>query len=297
MELLVVKYRDYLEKERNYSKDTVVAYLGDVQSFREFVIGDGVALIDVCYDEVRAWIVCLSEAGLGNRSINRKMSALKSFYGFLQKIGQVEVNPLQLHRSLKENKKLQIPFSQQEMDMVRALFDGKDDFESLRDLLIIELLYSLGLRLSELTSLEVGDFDLYSKTVSVVGKGDKERRLPLLMELVVLLQGYLGVREGVLAGRKESGLLLLKNGNKVEESFVYRMINNYFSMVTSKEKKSPHVLRHTFATHLLNNGADINSIKELMGHSSLSSTEVYTHANLAELKKVYEVSHPRMKKK
>lgn len=297
MELLVVKYRDYLEKERNYSKDTVVAYLGDVQSFGEFVIGDGVALIDVCYDEVRAWIVCLSEAGLGNRSINRKMSALKSFYGFLQKIGQVEVNPLQLHRSLKENKKLQIPFSQQEMDMVRALFDGKDDFESLRDLLIIELLYSLGLRLSELTSLEVGDFDLYSKTVSVVGKGDKERRLPLLMELVVLLQGYLGVREGVLAGRKESGLLLLKNGNKVEESFVYRMINNYFSMVTSKEKKSPHVLRHTFATHLLNNGADINSIKELMGHSSLSSTEVYTHANLAELKKVYEVSHPRMKKK
>lgn len=292
-----MKYRDYLEKERNYSKDTVVAYLGDVQSFREFVIGDGVALIDVCYDEVRAWIVCLSEAGLGNRSINRKMSALKSFYGFLQKIGQVEVNPLQLHRSLKENKKLQIPFSQQEMDMVRALFDGKDDFESLRDLLIIELLYSLGLRLSELTSLEVGDFDLYSKTVSVVGKGDKERRLPLLMELVVLLQGYLGVREGVLAGRKESGLLLLKNGNKVEESFVYRMINNYFSMVTSKEKKSPHVLRHTFATHLLNNGADINSIKELMGHSSLSSTEVYTHANLAELKKVYEVSHPRMKKK
>lgn len=292
-----MKYRDYLEKERNYSKDTVVAYLGDVQSFGEFVIGDGVALIDVCYDEVRAWIVCLSEAGLGNRSINRKMSALKSFYGFLQKIGQVEVNPLQLHRSLKENKKLQIPFSQQEMDMVRALFDGKDDFESLRDLLIIELLYSLGLRLSELTSLEVGDFDLYSKTVSVVGKGDKERRLPLLMELVVLLQGYLGVREGVLAGRKESGLLLLKNGNKVEESFVYRMINNYFSMVTSKEKKSPHVLRHTFATHLLNNGADINSIKELMGHSSLSSTEVYTHANLAELKKVYEVSHPRMKKK
>lgn len=292
-----MKYRDYLEKERNYSKDTVVAYLGDVQSFREFVIGDGVALIDVCYDEVRAWIVCLSEAGLGNRSINRKMSALKSFYGFLQKIGQVEVNPLQLHRSLKENKKLQIPFSQQEMDMVRALFDGKDDFESLRDLLIIELLYSLGLRLSELTSLEVGDFDLYSKTVSVVGKGDKERRLPLLMELVMLLQGYLGVREGVLAGRKESGLLLLKNGNKVEESFVYRMINNYFSMVTSKEKKSPHVLRHTFATHLLNNGADINSIKELMGHSSLSSTEVYTHANLAELKKVYEVSHPRMKKK
>lgn len=297
MELLVVKYRDYLEKERNYSKDTVVAYLGDVQSFGEFVIGDGVALIDVCYDEVRAWIVCLSEAGLGNRSINRKMSALKSFYGFLQKIGQVEVNPLQLHRSLKENKKLQIPFSQQEMDMVRALFDGKDDFESLRDLLIIELLYSLGLRLSELTSLGVGDFDLYSKTVSVVGKGDKERRLPLLMELVVLLQGYLGVREGVLAGRKESGLLLLKNGNKVEESFVYRMINNYFSMVTSKEKKSPHVLRHTFATHLLNNGADINSIKELMGHSSLSSTEVYTHANLAELKKVYEVFHPRMKKK
>ncbi len=297
MELIIEKYRDYLIKERNYSKDTVLAYVGDVTSFNEFLAESGLDLIGVEYTEIRSWIVLLSENGLGNRSINRKISSLKSFYRFLQKIEQIEFNPLQLHRSLKEEKKLQLPFSQKEMDMVRRLFEDKCDFESLRDLLIIEMLYSLGLRRSELVSIRLRDLDFYSATVLVQGKGGKERMLPLLSELVLLLKEYIGVREIVLEERAEEGLLLLKNGNKIDESFVYRVINNYFSKVTSKEKKSPHVLRHTFATHLLNNGADINSIKELMGHSSLSSTEIYTHANLTELKRVYEVAHPRMKKK
>ena len=297
MELIIEKYRDYLIKERNYSKDTVLAYVGDVTSFNEFLAESGLDLIGVEYTEIRSWIVLLSENGLGNRSINRKISSLKSFYRFLQKIEQIEFNPLQLHRSLKEEKKLQLPFSQKEMDMVRELFEGKCDFESLRDLLIIEMLYSLGLRRSELVSIRLRDLDFYSATVLVQGKGGKERMLPLLSELVLLLKEYIGVRKIVLEERAEEGLLLLKNGNKIDESFVYRVINNYFSKVTSKEKKSPHVLRHTFATHLLNNGADINSIKELMGHSSLSSTEIYTHANLTELKRVYEVAHPRMKKK
>ena len=297
MELIIEKYRDYLIKERNYSKDTVLAYVGDVTSFNEFLAESGLDLIGVEYTEIRSWIVLLSENGLGNRSINRKISSLKSFYRFLQKIEQIEFNPLQLHRSLKEEKKLQLPFSQKEMDMVRRLFENKCDFESLRDLLIIEMLYSLGLRRSELVSIRLRDLDFYSATVLVQGKGGKERMLPLLSELVLLLKEYIGVREIVLEERAEEGLLLLKNGNKIDESFVYRVINNYFSKVTSKEKKSPHVLRHTFATHLLNNGADINSIKELMGHSSLSSTEIYTHANLTELKRVYEVAHPRMKKK
>lgn len=297
MELIVEKYREYLIKERNYSKDTVLAYVGDVVSFHEFLAESSLDLIGVEYAEIRSWIVLLSESGLGNRSINRKVSSLKSFYRFLQKIGQVEFNPLQLHRSLKEEKKLQLPFSLKEMEEVRSLFEGASDFESLRDLLIIEMLYSLGLRRSELVSIKLSDLDLYSNTVLVTGKGDKERMLPLLSELVILLKKYLGVRESVMVGREEGVLLVLENGNKIDDSFVYRVINNYFSKVTSKEKKSPHVLRHTFATHLLNNGADINSIKELMGHSSLSSTEIYTHANLAELKKVYEVAHPRMKKK
>lgn len=297
MELIVEKYQDYLVRERNYSKDTVLAYVGDVVSFNGFVKESGLDLIGVEYVEIRRWIVFLSENGLGNRSINRKISSLKSFYKFLQKIGQIEFNPLQLHRSLKEEKKLQLPFSQKEMDMVRGLFEGERDFESLRDLLIIEMLYSLGLRRSELVSIRLCDVDFYSGTVLVKGKGNKERMLPLLSELVFLLKEYVEIRAVVSKERLEDGLLLLKNGNKIDESFVYRVINNYFSKVTSKEKKSPHVLRHTFATHLLNNGADINSIKELMGHSSLSSTEIYTHANLTELKRVYEVAHPRMKKK
>ena len=198
MDLLVEKYQDYLIKERNYSKDTVLAYVGDVVSFEEFLEGSGVSLEEVEYDQVRSWIVFLSEATLSNRSINRKMSSLKSFYKFLQKIEQVDLNPLRLHRSLKEEKKLQIPFSEKEMDMVRSLFEGKNDFESLRDLLIIEILYSLGLRRSELISLELSDFDLYSDTVLVLGKGNKERKLPLLVELKKLLQRYLKGREEVL---------------------------------------------------------------------------------------------------
>lgn len=296
MDINLRKYEDYLEKERNYSHKTILAYVGDVSSFVLFVEEElELGYLKVTYDEVRLWLVVLSEAGLSNRSINRKMSSLRSFYSFLQKIKMVSSNPLRLYRSLKVEKKLQVPFSQEEMEAVRLLFSEKRDFESIRDLLVIELFYSLGIRRAELLSLKVVDLDFYGDLVKVRGKGGKERLIPMMRGLKQLLREYLFERNESMGFDSVEELVITKNGDKVSETFVYNLINDYFSLVSSKEKRSPHMLRHTFATHLLGNGADINSIKELMGHSSLSSTEIYAHANLNELKRVYAKAHPRMK--
>ncbi|AJA67887.1 MULTISPECIES: tyrosine-type recombinase/integrase [Myroides] len=292
------KFIEYIQKERKYSDKTVLAYQNDIGDYVSFLELLSLDYLKAGYDGVRLWIVKLSEEGLTNRSINRKTSALSSFYKFLLKIGEVETNPLYLHRSLKVEKKLQLPFSIKEIDTVRTMFEGKEDFNSLRDLLIVEMLYCLGLRRAELVALDVDDIDFYLHQVRILGKGSKQRIVPLLGSVEVLLKKYLESRSLVLSsvvGIK--GLLVTESGKKVDEMFVYRVINSYFSNATTKEKKSPHMLRHSFATHLLEGGADINSIKELMGHESLSTTQGYAQINLSELKKVYQSSHPRGKNK
>ncbi|ALU25169.1 MULTISPECIES: tyrosine-type recombinase/integrase [Myroides] len=292
------KFIEYIQKERKYSDKTVLAYQNDIGDYVSFLEQLSLDYLKAGYDGVRLWIVKLSEEGLTNRSINRKTSALSSFYKFLLKIGEVETNPLYLHRSLKVEKKLQLPFSIKEIDAVRTMFEGKEDFNSLRDLLIVEMLYCLGLRRAELVALDVDDIDFYLHQVRILGKGSKQRIVPLLGSVEVLLKKYLESRSLVLSsvvGIK--GLLVTESGKKVDEMFVYRVINSYFSNATTKEKKSPHMLRHSFATHLLEGGADINSIKELMGHESLSTTQGYAQINLSELKKVYQSSHPRGKNK
>ena len=290
------KFIEYLQKERNYSDKTIGAYQNDIGDFVSFLEHLSLDYIKVGYDGVRLWIVELSEQGLTNRSINRKTSALSSYYKFLLKIGEVDTNPLYLHRSLKVEKKLQLPFSIKEIDTVRAMFEGKDDFESLRDLLIVEMLYCLGLRRAELVALELVDVDFYLHQVKIYGKGSKERVVPMLDNLEGLLKLYLESRSKVMGKTMEERALLVNiSGKKIDEMFVYRIINSYFSNATTKEKKSPHMLRHSFATHLLEGGADINSIKELMGHESLSTTQGYAQINLSELKKVYQSSHPRGK--
>ncbi|MCA4791775.1 tyrosine-type recombinase/integrase [Myroides odoratimimus] len=292
------KFIEYIQKERKYSDKTVIAYQNDIGDYVSFLEQLSLDYLKAGYDGVRLWIVKLSEEGLTNRSINRKTSALSSFYKFLLKIGEVETNPLYLHRSLKVEKKLQLPFSVKEIDTVRAMFEGKEDFNSLRDLLIVEMLYCLGLRRAELVALEVEDVDFYLHQVRVSGKGSKQRIVPLLGSVEMLLKKYLEARSLVLGSVEGIKILLVTElGKKVDEMFVYRVINSYFSNATTKEKKSPHMLRHSFATHLLEGGADINSIKELMGHESLSTTQGYAQINLSELKKVYQNSHPRGKNK
>jgi integrase/recombinase XerC len=288
-------YSDYLIKEKNYSPLTLRAYLDDVVAFELFLQQDdaGATLEEVNYSQIRSWVVHLVENGIANKSVNRKISSLKSFYRFLLKTKQVEFNPLQKHKSLKTEKKVQVPFSEKELEDVMDLNEYPDDFEGVRNRLIVELLYTTGIRRAELIGLKLHSFDAGSKTLRVLGKRNKERILPVLGCTANLITDYLVKRKGLENIAAPDVLILNDRGNKVSESFVYRLINCYFSVVSAKVKKSPHVLRHTFATHLLNNGADLNSVKELLGHASLSSTQIYTHSSLAELKKVYKDAHPR----
>ena len=288
-------YSDYLIKEKNYSPLTLRAYLDDVVAFELFIQQDdaGATLEEVNYSQIRSWVVHLVENGIANKSVNRKISSLKSFYRFLLKTKQVEFNPLQKHKSLKTEKKVQVPFSEKELEDVMDLNEYPDDFEGLPNRLIVELLYTTGIRRAELIGLKLHSFDAGGKTLRVLGKRNKERILPVLGCTANLITDYLVKRKGLENIAAPDVLILNDRGNKVSESFVYRLINCYFSVVSAKVKKSPHVLRHTFATHLLNNGADLNSVKELLGHASLSSTQIYTHSSLAELKKVYKDAHPR----
>lgn len=298
MDQNIIAFKEYLVKEKNYSSLTVLAYVQDIEAFQKFLEIDykEISLVDVSYGLIRNWIVFLVENKNSNKTINRKIASLRSFYKFLLKIEMIAISPLLKHKSLKVPKKLQIPFSEQETKAIFEIIDFPEDFEGIRNRLIIELFYTTGIRRAELIGLKKSNVDFYRKTLKVLGKRNKERVLPLLPCTITLLTNYLTLLEKENFEQKSEMLILSKKGNKVSESFVYRIINDYFSGVSQKVKKSPHVLRHTFATHLLNNGADLNSVKELLGHASLSSTQIYTHSSLAELKKVYEGAHPRNQK-
>jgi integrase/recombinase XerC len=297
MENFKNKFQDYLCLEKNYSLHTVTAYINDIGFFESFLSSefDDNNLIKVNYNQVRAWIVSLSDDGISNSSINRKISSLKSFYKFLLKTKQIETSPLLKHNALKAPKKLQIPFSEKELDLVLNQIVYSNDFDGIRDKLIVDLFYTTGIRRTELINLKLQNIDLSNGTLKVLGKRNKERIIPILPVVENQIKIYLTERSGLQRIVDEEYFFLLLKGVKLNDSFVYRLINYYFSNVSEKVKKSPHILRHTFATHLLNNGADINSVKELLGHSSLASTQVYTHSSLAELKKVYSSAHPRNK--
>ncbi|MFH6994716.1 tyrosine-type recombinase/integrase [Flavobacterium sp. FlaQc-48] len=290
-------FRDYLQLERKYSAHTVNAYLNDVLFFETFnkVHFEQENIEQVNYSQIRSWIVSLVDEGLSNVSVNRKMSSLKAFYKFLLKTKQIEVSPMLKHKALKTPKIVQIPFSEKELTDLMLAVGSPSGFEEVRDKLIVDLFYTTGMRRAELIHLMKCDVDLSSSVVKVLGKRNKERIIPVLPIIVGQFNLYLQERALVEKIVDEDYFFISAKGLKLSESFVYRLINSYFSKVSEKVKKSPHVLRHTFATHLLNNGADLNSVKELLGHSSLASTQVYTHNSLAELKKVYKNAHPRNK--
>lgn len=297
MENFKKKFEDYLLLEKNYSQHTVTAYTNDIGFFESFLSSefDDDNLIAVNYNQIRSWIVSLSDDGISNPSINRKISSLKSFYKFLLKTKQIDSSPLLKHKALKSPKKIQIPFSEKELDMVLNQITYKEGFEGIRDKLIVDLFYTTGIRRTELINLKTHNVDLSNNSIKVLGKRNKERIIPILPIIEEQMKKYITERSVVQDVKDAEYFFLLLNGVKLNDSFVYRLINYYFSNVSEKVKKSPHILRHTFATHLLNNGADINSVKELLGHSSLASTQVYTHNSLAELQKVYNNAHPRNK--
>ncbi|MDN3594997.1 tyrosine-type recombinase/integrase [Zunongwangia endophytica] len=294
----IIQFKDYLLLEKNYSAHTIKAYEADLLSFQDFIETefDGCDFQQINYSQIRSWIVSLSEAGVSNRSINRKISSVKSFYKFLQKVGEVVVSPLQKHKPLKTGKKVQIPFSEKEI--TKALESiNIDTFEGARDKAIIELFYSTGLRRIELINLKLADLDSSQLNIKVLGKRNKERYVPLLKYVFKSIEYYLAKRENEqLKVSADYYLFVSSKGDKMSESLVYRIINNYFSKASGKLKKSPHILRHSFATHLLNQGADLNAVKELLGHSSLAATQVYTHNSIAELKNIHKTAHPRNSK-
>ena len=291
-------FLDYLNLEKNYSKHTLIAYHKDLLGFREFALSefDFSEVNNVSYPIIRSWIVKLVGDGVSNRTINRKISSLRTYYKFLLKIGDIEVSPLVKHKALKTAKKLQVPFSEKEIEDVLEILKGEDSFIGLRNKLIVELFYSTGMRRGELVNLKLNDISDSQKTIKVLGKRNKERLIPLLPSALITIASYLGYRKDLSSVKDVDFLLLTEKGTKIYETLVYRVINNYFSKASEKVKKSPHILRHSFATHLLNEGADIKSVKELLGHSSLASTQIYANNSISKLKQVYKNAHPRNSK-
>ncbi len=286
----------YLDCEKKYSPYTITAYSKDLSSFEEFCESEFQIkeISGVAYSVIRSWIVKLVEGDISNRSINRKISSLRSYFNFLLKSKQIEEHPLRKHKALKVEKRINVPFSEKEINEVLDFFDQAEGFEQVRDKLIIELLYTTGMRRAELIGLKNTSIDLSQGIVKVLGKRNKERQLPLLFSVLGTVEKYKLLRKDIVS--ESDSFLITKKGDDIYPTLVYRIINEYFSKVSVKVKKSPHIVRHSFATHLLSEGADLNSVKELLGHSSLASTQVYTHSNLKDLKTMYNQAHPRSNK-
>jgi integrase/recombinase XerC len=291
------QFIDYLKLERNYSDHTITAYRKDLIQFQDYLSVEEIASVtDVNYNIIRGWIAFLLEDGVSARSVNRKMSSIKAFFKFLRIVGELDTDPTALHKSLKVDKKLEVPFSQEEVLKLLDVEIDINDFTELRNQLIIELLYVTGMRRMELIGLKVSDVNLYNDLIKIKGKGSKERLVPLLHNVAQRVKSYINLRASYVDKGVEE-LFITDHGGKLYPNFVYRVIKSYFSKVSLKVKVSPHILRHSFATHLLDSGADLIAVKELLGHASLASTQVYTHMSVEALKGVYGKAHPRSTKK
>jgi integrase/recombinase XerC len=295
-------FLSHLRHEKRCSPHTVKAYEGDLIEFRDFLSTQYQldSLLEAQFQLIRSWIAEMMENGLNARSINRKITALRTFYRFQLREGNVKVNPVQKITGPKISKRLPVFVDEKDMEQLnRPGFieeSETDDFDGMTVRLIIELLYATGMRLAELINLKTEDVNLRSSTLKVLGKRNKERIIPFPDDAGKLISQYLRKRQNILSENPDSDseiLLIRSNGKKTGRTFVYKKVKQYLSLVTTIDKKSPHVLRHTFATHMLNNGADLNAIKELLGHANLSATQVYTHNTVDKLKAIYHKAHPR----
>jgi len=289
---MIDKFLEYIQQEKRYSPNTITSYRKDLEDFLSFLM-DREGLEDLQKAEkkmVRNFIVFLSEKGLTKRSINRKISTLKSFYAFLQRISLINVSPVEGLSTLKFYPEKQIPFSKEEMQDLSVILDSGE--VELLDRLIIEVLYQTGMRRAELCDLLLENVHFYRNEITVIGKGNKQRIVPispvLMQELKVYNDEYRKPNPDV-----DLYFFVTPKGKKITEKFVYLLVTRYLSAVSSKRKRSPHILRHSFATHILNNGAEISKVKKMMGHASLSSTQVYTNADIEQLKNIFNKTHPR----
>ena len=284
----------YLRFEKNYSDDTIVSYGTDISKFEEYfkAVDENLDFAAVDADIVRGWVLSLMEGGCTATTVNRKLSSLRSFYRYLLRQGVVSVDPLMKVTGPKKKKPL--PVFVKDADMARLLDDTAFDagFEGVRDRLMLEMFYETGIRRSELINLTDADVDLYAKQIKVTGKRNKQRLIPFGDELKEDIEAYLSAKKDFLPDGGEA-FFVRKNGKALYPYLVYLLVKRNLSKVVSLKKRSPHVLRHTFATSMLNNHAELEAVKELLGHESLTTTEVYTHTTFEELKKVYEQAHPR----
>ena len=288
------QFLDYISHEKKYSPHTCIAYEKDLIDFKDFCKTHFELNIieNVDYSHIRTWIVSLVQDQITNRTVNRKISALRSYYKFLLKTETIKISPLKLHRPLRVSKKINVPFSTEEVDRLLDSDLFPKDYEGVLQKTIISLMYYTGLRRMELIELEDKSVDFQNKSIKVLGKRNKERMIPLLPEAIEIMKYYISCKKE-LSHSLPSYFFCSSNGLKLTEGFVYQTVNHYFGIVSSKVKKSPHLLRHSFATHLLNNGADLNSVKELLGHESIAATQVYTHSSLKKIKETYAKAHPR----
>ena len=291
-------FLEYLSLEKKCSPHTLKAYQANLEAFELFITEQGSleTIDEVSYGEIRAWIVSLIQSGNTPRTVNRKLSALRSYYKFLLRIGSIPVSPLKEHKALKTDTKVALPFSQEEIQRLLAADFFPEEYTGVLQRTVIQLLYYTGIRRSELIELKVQDVDLSEGLMKVLGKRNKERLLPLLPEIKTQLSQLLEQQKQYQISRESEHFFVNSRGKKLSEAFVYETVKKYFSEVTTKIKKSPHVLRHSFASHLLDQGAGINAIKELLGHSSVAATQHYTHSSMSTIKSVYKKAHPRERK-
>ena len=292
---MIDKFLDYISVEKRYSQNTLVSYKKDLEDLLLFISEtEGTEdLKKVDKKIIRNFIVSLSEKKIQKRSINRKLSSLRSFYLYLLKIGEIQVSPLETIPSLKFYAEKQFPISEEEMENLGEILESESG-NSLEKL-IIETLYQTGMRKSELCNILLDQVDFSRSEIFVKGKGNKQRVVPISENLLKQMREYTAIRKP----NEDSGIYFFvrENGKKLSEKFVYSVVNRYLSLITLKKKKSPHILRHSFATHVLNNGAEISKVKKILGHSSLASTQVYTNGNIEQLKRVFNQAHPRAYKK
>ena len=288
-------FLQYLLVEKRYSKHTIVSYRNDLEQFVTFLIelGHTAEAAGISSSEVRAWIVSLMDKGMSAVTVHRKISCLRIYFRWLRKEGLVSQNPVEKVVLPKRKKKLPVFVGEDSLDALLDNYEFGTGFSGVRNRTIIEMLYLTGMRRAELVGLRTGDVDLQSGLLKVTGKRNKQRIIPFIDSFRASLGQYIELRKEISGITSEDWFFLTDSGNKLYDKFVYNIVKKYLTMVTTIEKKSPHVLRHTFATHMLNHGADLNSIKELLGHANLSATQIYTHNTFEKLKEVYKQAHPR----
>ena len=290
-----LRFLEYLQFEKRYSQHTLISYKTDLYQFVDYlqVEYDGILLVNVTSSFVRSWLASMRNDKLTAKTINRKISTLKSFYKFLMKSGELIQSPLATIVSPKIQKRLPSFVSEPDMETLQRHIEYSNDWKGLISKIIIELLYATGMRLSELITLKTSNVDFYNNQVKVLGKGNKERIIPVSKEVMGLLKTYIAEKEKLNFNKEQSHLLVTENGKSLYAKYVYLVVKKNLSYVTTLKKKSPHILRHTFATHLTNNGADLNAVKELLGHASLAATQVYTHNTIDKLKDIHKQAHPK----